>query len=277
MAESFFVHGDVAKYRVVRPWQQATGVFPVSQIAVSPDDRVYLLRRERPMIMVFDAAGRSIDTLDHPRLVSAHGICIAPDGRVLVSTYDAHQVLIFDRDHRPLGELGRFGEPRWGEPFNSPTGIAVAASGDIYVADGYGNARIHRFRADGSWRSSWGEPGAGPGEFSTPHAVSVLPDGRVLVCDRDNDRIQVFDAQGGFLAAWGPFVRPMDLWVDPAGRVFVTEQTPRISVCDTTGRVIGRMRAFGVYPHGIAGDSSGGLYVAEQGPEHHVTKYEPCG
>lgn len=277
MAEPFFVHGGVAKYRVVRPWQQATGVFPVSQIAVSPDDRVYLLRRERPMIIVFDAAGRSIDTLDHPRLVSAHGICIAPDGRVLVSTYDAHQVLIFDRDHRPLGELGRFGEPRWGEPFNSPTGIAVAASGDIYVADGYGNARIHRFRADGSWRSSWGEPGAGPGEFSTPHAVSVLPDGRVLVCDRDNDRIQVFDAQGGFLAAWGPFVRPMDLWVDPAGRVFVTEQTPRISVCDTTGRVIGRMRAFGVYPHGIAGDSSGGLYVAEQGPEHHVTKYEPCG
>ena len=87
-----------------------------------------------------------------------------------------------------------------GGPFNLPTDIAVAPSGEMFVTDGYGNARVHKFAADGTHLLSWGEPGTGPGQFSLPHGIWIDRHGRVMVCDRENDRVQVFDQQGTFLA-----------------------------------------------------------------------------
>src|SRR5438477_273239 len=78
----------------------------------------------------------------------------------------------------------------------------VAPGGDLYVTDGYGNARVHRFSAEGRLLQSWGEPGAGPGQFNLPHGIAVLADGRVLVADRENDRIQLFDPEGKYLDQW---------------------------------------------------------------------------
>ena len=103
------------------------------------------------------------------------------------------------------------GTVRHGDPFNSPTGIAVAPNGKIYVSDGYGNRRIHRFSADGTYEMAWGIPGGGPGEFALVHNVGVDDDGRVYGCDRENSRIQIFDGDGNFITEWTDMSAPGDI------------------------------------------------------------------
>jgi DNA-binding beta-propeller fold protein YncE len=80
---------------------------------------------------------------------------------------------------------------RPGGPFNRPTNIAVGPRGDLYISDGYGNCRVHRFSTTGELKQSWGVPGIGPGQFHLPHGIATAADGRVFVCDRENDRIQI--------------------------------------------------------------------------------------
>ena len=91
--------------------------------------------------------------------------------------------------------------------------MAIGPNGDLYVADGYGNARVHRFGPSGELKQSWGEVGTGAGEFHLPHGIWCDPDGRVLVCDRENDRIQVFGADGKYLEQWTDVVRPCAITV----------------------------------------------------------------
>jgi DNA-binding beta-propeller fold protein YncE len=93
--------------------------------------------------------------------------------------------------------------PRSAGPFNKPTEMVVAPSGDLYVSDGYRNSRVHRFSAQGALLSSWGTPGKQePGEFHLPHSLWVDPEGFVYVCDRENSRIQVFNGSGKFVSQW---------------------------------------------------------------------------
>jgi DNA-binding beta-propeller fold protein YncE len=187
---------------------------------------------------------------------------------------------------------------RGGPPFNRPTNLAVAASGDLYVTDGYGNARVHRFSAKGDLLSSWGEPGSGPGQFVTPHGIAVHRDGRVFVADRENDRIQIFSAIGEYEGEWTNVQRPTQLVFDAEGRCIVAELTwragqrsfrsgpiashlpSRLSILDASGGVLARLGEAGPVdptwggpdpcragnfcaPHGLAIDSNGDLYVAE--------------
>ncbi len=270
----YVVTDGAYRYRVVRPWQEGE-VGVVSQVVVDSRGRVFLLERSPAQLRVFSAEGKQERVFTHPLLTSGHGMYITGQDDLFVVTYDAHQVLRFDSNLELLQAFGTFNEPHWEAPFNHPTDVAVAADGDIYVSDGYGNARVHRFAPSGSYLNGWGAPGIAPGEFSTPHAIWVLPDERVLVADRDNDRIQVFDRAGAVLDEWRGVVRPMDIWADAEGqRIYVTEQAPRFTCLDPAGQVIGRARTFGVYPHGIWGAPDGGLYLAEQGYPHQIVKYE---
>ncbi len=120
---------------------------------------------------------------------------------------------------------------------------------------------------------SWGAGGAGPGEFSTPHSVALLGDGRVLVADRENDRVQVFDADGATLGEWTGLYHPMDIFVDADCGIFVTDQVPRIHLFAPDGAVLGRCRGAINGAHGIAGDAAGNLYLAEL-PPARVTRLE---
>src|SRR5207248_6085979 len=86
--------------------------------------------------------------------------------------------------------------------FNLPTDIAFAANGDLYVTDGYGSARVVKYSRDGKYLSQWGTRGKGPGEFGLPHNLVIDSEGKVYVTDRDNQRIEVFDANGKFLSQW---------------------------------------------------------------------------
>jgi DNA-binding beta-propeller fold protein YncE len=261
-------------YAVERPW----GLLPdgmqlesVSSVAVDSRDHVYVCQRAEPPVLVFDSSGNYLRSFGAGAIADANGIAAGGD-RVYLVDRDAHQVLVFGPDGTLELSLGERHQPRFQAPFNHPTDAALAPNGDIYVADGYANASVHRFSADGEWLGSWGRPGKGPGEFVTPHALWVDREGRVLVVDRENDRVQVFDAEGRYLDEWADFFHPMDLYVDVEGLVYVTDQVPRLSLVSSNGALRGRCRPVPAMPHGVWGDSRGHLYLAEVAPMNQITK-----
>ena len=91
------------------------------------------------------------------------------------------------------------------------------------MSDGYGNCRVHLFAPTGELKRSWGVPGQGPGEFFLPHGIAVHSDGRVFVCDRENDRIQIFSPDGEYLSEWTDTRRPTHVVFDAQGRAYVSE------------------------------------------------------
>lgn len=193
-------------YRVERPWGRLPhgDVFgPVSQLAVDSSDKVYVFQRADPPVQVFNPDGGYALGWGGDIVCDAHGISISRDDRVFLVDRDAHQIIVCDRHGSVTDRLGNRHNPALGAPFNHPTDVAVAADGDIYVSDGYGNSLVHWFSPDLELKRSWGGPGTGPGEFSTPHGIWVDQSDRVLVTDRENNRVQVFDREGRYLEQWG--------------------------------------------------------------------------
>ena len=232
-----------------------------SHIAVDSRDRVYVSQREDPPVLVFDGEGNYITSWGNGILADAHGMYITSDDEVFVVDRDAHEVLKFDTDGRVLLRIGTRDRASLHAPFNHPADVAVSPGGEIYVADGYGNSRVHKFSAQGQLLLSWGSPGTGPGEFSSPHGIWVDNQNRVYVTDRENNRVQVFDAEGGFITEWHDFFRPLDIFVDGEGIVYVTDQTPRFTALDGSGKLLTRGKIPDI-GHGIYGDSRGNLYLA---------------
>ena len=234
----------------------------LSKGAVDSEGYLYICQRTEPPIIVLEPDGAYARSFGDGQIMDSHGIFITDDDRILIVDRDGHQVIGFDKHGKTLFTLGERDHPRYQAPFNHPTDIAVAPNGDMYVSDGYGNTRIHRFSADGELIHSWGAPGSGPGEFTTPHGIGVLPDGRVLAGDRENNRVQVFDAEGQYLTEWGGFYKPMDIYVD-SDLVYVSDQIPRVSALRHDGTVVGACKPVPVLPHGVRGDRDGNLYFVD--------------
>jgi DNA-binding beta-propeller fold protein YncE len=153
-----------------------------------------------------------------------------------------------------LGRKGAAGAGR--DTFNLPTDVAFASNGDLYVSDGYANARVVKFNREGKYLLEFGKRGTGPGEFGLPHNVVVDAQGRVYVTDRDNQRVEVFDSNGEYLRQWRTqggvstlfLTRDQHIW---AGGV----------LHDLDGRVAGRLP----FPEGGAGGGGHGTAVTESG------------
>jgi peptidylglycine monooxygenase len=158
-------------------------------------------------------------------------------------------------------------------PFNHPADVAVAGDGTIFVADGYGNSRVHVFSADGRHLRSWGEPGREAGQFRVPHGIAIDARNRVYVPDRENDRVQVFDSDGGLLSVWDGFKGPTDVCIDRQQRIFVSDHVPRVTALDSAGRVLVTIRAYHD-THGLCCDAAGNIYVASTAGRC-VIKYSP--
>jgi DNA-binding beta-propeller fold protein YncE len=266
-----FVTDGQDHYRVTRDWARFPADLPrgrLSQLAVLADGRVAICQRVDPAIVLFHPDGSFDRAWHHPSLASVHGIAATPANELWLTSFDLHQVLRFSADGALLQEIGAQDRPAWGAPFNHPTDVAVAADGEVFVSDGYANCRTHRFARDGRLLAGWGEPGRGVSQFTCPHGI-WFDDARdrVLVLDRDNDRVCVFGRDGTPQGQWGNYRRPMDIWSDGT-RCWIPDQTPSIwCVSAEDGAVVGRMRAFCVYPHGIWGDGRGNLFVAAQQPD----------
>lgn len=268
------------RYRVERPFYvHSAGPGMVSDVVVDPSGKIHVLIRRDPLV---DADGPAVATLDAEGnieslwggdiIADAHMLGAAPDGRLFIVDRDSHEVVITDGERR-VGGLGERNVPL--APFNHPTAVAFAPDGTTYVSDGYANHKVHRFAADGTRLVSWGELGDGPGQFMNPHAVWVLPDGRVVVIDRENDRLQVFTSDGGFLDIWTGFAKPLDLWGDATGRLYVTDLVPALTLLSPDGERLGRCRPVLNGAHGIYGDAAGALYLAEPSPSR-VTRLVPA-
>jgi DNA-binding beta-propeller fold protein YncE len=293
------------RYEALARWEESPPGWEfveVAGVATDSRDRVYVFNRGAHPLMVFDRGGRFLTSWGEGLFQRAHGITIGPDDAVYCTDDLDHTVRKFTPEGRLLLTLGTSGRPaetgvvgsdyrtirRGAPPFNRPTNVAVAADGSLYVTDGYGNARVHKFAPDGRLLFSWGEPGSGPGQFNLPHGIALDRSGRVYVADRENSRIQLFTPEGKYLTEWTDVARPMQVLLDRQERVFVVEvgwraglfpwQTPtpdapaaRLSVFDREGRLLARWGGGGdpcapgnfFAPHDLCLDSHGDLYVGE--------------
>jgi len=269
---------------------------------VDSQDRIYAFSRSEHPVIVFDRQGRFLGSWGEGLFKRPHGIFIGPDDAVYCVDDWGHAVHKFTTDGELLMTIETadhpadtgyvWGDPstvrRAGPPFNYPTAVALSPEGDLYVADGYGNARIHKFAPDGRLLFSWGGPGDGPGEFVTPHDVCVDERGLVYVADRQNCRIQIFNPQGEFIGQWTDVWWPCDMCIDAEGNMYVAEiggifmtsgdepapdlnkPPARVTIRDLTGTILvewGEEEPLGAgmyfSPHGTAIDSHGDLYIGE--------------
>jgi len=280
-------------YRMVEGWARWPDEWQLGDVAavgVDGNDRVYAFHRGDHPMVVFDREGNVLRTWGDGVFTRAHGIHMGPDDTIYLTDDGDHTVRKCTLDGKVLLTIGIPGEPApfmSGEPFRRCTHTALSPGNDIYVSDGYGNARVHKYTQDGKRIKSWGEPGSGPGQFNLPHNISCDEDGWVYVADRENHRIQVFDGNGRFETQWHDLHRPSGMYMPPGkcpvcyvgeiGPYYEFNRGapnlgPRLSILSNEGKLIARITttpAAGtgpgqfISPHGLAVDSRGDLYVGE--------------
>jgi NHL repeat len=260
------------RYRVERPWGDLPdGKGRVTDVTVDSRGHVFALLRYDPLVedsgtpvIELDPNGARLAAWGGDLIADSHMLACSRDDRLYIVDRDAHEIVICSRDGRRLGGIG--GRHRPLEPFNHPTDIAFGPDGEVFVTDGYAATKVHRFDAGGRTVTSWGELGDRPGEFLNPHAIWVLSDGRVVVVDRENNRLQLFTSDGQFLEAWTGFKQPLDIWGDPEGNLFVTDLVPTLTMLTSNGKLVGRCRPVLNGAHGLWGDQDGNIFLAEPNP-----------
>jgi DNA-binding beta-propeller fold protein YncE len=264
--------GGLMKYRVNIRFGEEPDTMPdgwkfgrVSSVTVDKNNEVYVFHRgeKADPIVVFDAKGKYLRSWGRGMFGNEHGMRADPDGNIWVTDNGDHQVMKFDSKGELLLTLGVKGEHADDDKhFYRPTDIAFAPTGEVYISDGYGNARVVKFTKDGKYIKAWGKHGTGPGEFNTVHSVAVDSKGTVYVSDRENNRIQIFDPNGKYLREWNHlgatqniFVTKDDeLWVithrDNIENITYDTLAGRIMKIDIkTGKILGAMESPGHWLH----------------------------
>ena len=271
-------------------------------VAVDEKDNTYVFNRGTHPMVVLDPEGNVLRTWGDGIFGTPHGVTIGPDGMVYCVDNGDHTVRKFTPEGKLLLTLGDANKPSpamSGFPFNLPTHSAIdPRDGGLYVADGYANARVHKFSPDGRHLFSWGESGTGPGQFNIVHNIAVDKDGWVYIADRENHRIQVFDPNGKYETQWVNLSRTacicFDMKDEPliyVGEYFCgiasnrigTNLGPRVTIMDLKGNVLAQLsdQSYGdepgrfYSPHGIAVDSKGDIYVAEVSWSDYGSQMDP--
>jgi uncharacterized protein (DUF4213/DUF364 family)/DNA-binding beta-propeller fold protein YncE len=260
-------------------------------VGVDSKDNVYAFNRGDHPVAVFDKDGNFLRSWGEGLFPRPHGVHVAPDDTIWLTDDADHTVRHCTLDGKVLLALGVPGKPSpymSGEPFHRCTHTALSPQGDfLYISDGYGNARVHKYTPSGKLLSSWGEPGTDPGQFNIPHNICCDPDGWLYVADRENHRVQIFNGDGKWETQWNYLHRPNGMCLGhgshplcyigeggPSGEINREWPNigPRVSIHTTKnhevmarlGKTPGGMFAGGfTSPHGIAVDSQGNIYVGE--------------
>jgi len=269
-----------------------------------------------PPILEFDPSGKLLKSFGVGLFTYPHGFTIDSDGNLWTTDVNdqekvlglsarndkgvvmGQEVLKLNPDGKILMMLGKEGVAGTGpDGFDRPTGVAVAPNGDIFVSDGHdpnahNAARVVKFSKDGHFIKSWGKKGSAPGDFDEPHDIFVGGSrGWVYVADRKNDRIQVFDQNGTFIAAWKQFGQPSSVFVGKDDTIYVgaSFMDPSAKKGELRGIIIGNgidgsLKAFipdpadldkvirGTSASGIAADDQGSVFAADVGA-HNLRKY----
>ena len=252
----------------------------VTGVVVDSQDRVYLCQQQQdPPVLVMDRDGNFLDSWGSGYVVEPHTMYIGPDDVIYLADRGAHVAMKLSVSGDVLLEVGNRGQPsdtgcfedegivlRAGGPFNRPTRLSPSPSGDLYASDGYRNCRVHRFAADGQFIASWGRPGGdGPGAFYSPHCLWVDSEGRIYVCDRNNNRIQIFDAEGEFVTQWTNVQLPTDLHIGSDGLFYLAERESGdavehlLTVRDSDGSILSSWHT--PRSHQIWPDAHGDIYL----------------
>jgi hypothetical protein len=279
-------------YRVIADWAKLPDGWSfrdVAAVAVDHQDQVYAFNRGDHPMMVFDRHGNFLRSWGEGRFPRAHGLHIGPDETLYCTDDGDHTVRRCTLDGKVLLELGIPGRPApymSGTPFHRCTHTALSPKGEIYVADGYGNACVHKYTPDGKLLMSWGAPGTRPGQFNIVHNICCDRDGWVYVADRENHRVQVFDGNGRYETQWNNLHRPCGLCTQGDRRptfyigelgpsmpvnLQVPNIGPRLSIVTHDGKLLaelgephaGETPGQFIAPHGLAVDSHGDIYVGE--------------
>lgn len=266
------------KYELIRdfcklPPGQEFGL--VSRVAADDQDRLYVFQRQDPPVVIFDPDGNYLGAWGTGDVTDPHGLKIVGDTVYTTDRADsvAKSFTLDGKVRLALGTRGQHADTgkvenwlveRAAGPFNHPTEMIRHPNGDIYVTDGYRNARVHRFAVDGTLKTSWGSPGSGPGQFHLPHSIAIDAQGRLLVADRANRRIQIFTPDGQYQGEWTGMGGPNDISRGKDGNFYIAEQEDDgnpayCTVRDADGNVLAKMASRHV--HGIGVDSAGNIYA----------------
>jgi DNA-binding beta-propeller fold protein YncE len=271
----------------------------VADVAVDAQDRVYVFNRgEHPMV-ILEPDGTFVGSWGEGLFTRPHGLTVGPDGALYCADDGGHCIYKCSLDGQVWMTIGTPGEPAprlSGRPFNQPTKVAFdPKTGDLYISDGYGNARVHKYSAEGEHLFSWGDFGTDPGQFNLVHSIATDAEGRVYVADRESHRVQIFDDGGGYLGQWNNLHRPCGLHIQGdlayigqlPTHLAVNATYPNLGACVTIHNLSGqRLARLGdvrpgeepgqfTAPHGLAIDSRGDIYVGEVSWSAYGSRLDP--
>lgn len=240
-----------------------------SAVAANRKGEIYLFHRGKHPIICVTPEGKYLRSWGDDYITMPHGLRVDRHENVWVTDLSRHRVLKFDPAGKLLLALGTGQRGTGTDQFDQPADVAFGPDDSVYVADGYGNSRVIQFSAAGRYLHAWGTRGQKPGEFHLPHSILVDSQKRLLVGDRENNRIQIFDFEGKLLDHWEGFA-PYGLAMDQAGRIFVADaRAQQILQLDGAGKVVQRWGRKGTapgefdLPHMLAFDATDNLYIAE--------------
>jgi DNA-binding beta-propeller fold protein YncE len=240
-------------------------VGPMSAVTTDADDRIYVLHRGEPPLVVFDKDGAFVRAFGTGMFKVPHGLRVDREGHIWTTDNGNHVLRKFNREGRLLQTLGTENKPAGGkEGFRAPDDLVFDSQGNVYVADS-GNGRIVKLAADGTYLLEWGKKGKASGQFATAHGLAIDKQDRIYVADRGNQRVQVFDAQGKHLADWSGFGNPFGLLVVGDTLLATEGDIHKIIHLDMTGKVTaswGDPKSL-LLPHFLAVNSKGQLFVTE--------------
>ena len=282
------------KYELVKDWAKIPEYFVLDDpvdLAIDSRDRVYVGSRGNHPLLIFDQDGNFVSCWGEGYFVDPHGVFIGPDDSVYVTDCETHTVekltLGGELLDMRLGIRNRAAVIFTQTPFNKPTSLSIGPKSNMFVCDGYGNFLIHKFSPNGKLLKTWGGCGNEPGQFAVPHKLDVDKYGTVYVCDRNNDRIQLFDSDGNFINMWTDFHWPQDICISrKEDTAYVVEATwdplsqPRVTIRDLEGKILsewgGRQsegKGILEFTHSVCIDSRGDIYIGEIAKTKRIQKF----